>query len=66
MISLNYPKIFKKINSKIIQNSFKYFKFHSCEFLEGNIVDKKINKIVKGHEILFEKKLSEETVDVLI
>ena len=37
-----------------------------CVVLEGNIVDKKINKVeAKRYEILFEKKLSEGTEDVL-
>jgi len=37
-----------------------------CVVLEGNIVDKKINKVeAKRYEILFEKKLSENCEDVL-
>ena len=37
-----------------------------CVVLEGNIVDKKINKVeAKRYEILFEKKLSEGAEDVL-
>ena len=37
-----------------------------CVVLEGNIVDKKINKIeAKRYEILFEKQLSEGTSDII-
>ena len=37
-----------------------------CVVLEGNIVDKKINKVeAKRYEILFEKKLSENSEDTL-
>ena len=37
-----------------------------CVVLEGNIMDKKINKIeAKRYEILFEKKLSENSEDIL-
>ena len=48
---LVYPKG-QKINEKL------------CVVLEGNIVDKKINKVeAKRYEILFEKKLSEGNTD---
>ena len=50
---LVYPKG-KKINEKL------------CVVLEGNIVDKKINKVeAKRYEILYEKKLSEGCSDAI-
>ena len=75
-----FKKINSKIIAKTFQffkfrslknNELVYPKGHKiseklCVVLEGNIIDKKINKVeAKRYEILFEKKLSENSEDVL-
>ena len=53
-------------NNEIVYQKGQKINEKLCVVLEGNIVDKKINKVeAKRYEILFEKKLSEGADDVL-
>ena len=78
LISNTFSKLNKKIFAKTFKNfSFRSLKYGElvypkgqkineklCVVLEGNIVDKKINKVeAKRYEILYEQKLSEGCTD---
>ena len=64
--SFQYFKFRSLKNNEIVYQKGQKISEKLCVVLEGNIVDKKINKVeAKRYEILFEKKLSEGTEDVL-
>ena len=64
--SLQYFKFRSLKNNEIVYQKGQKINQKLCVVLEGNIVDKKINKVeAKRYEILFEKKLSEGAEDVL-
>ena len=64
--SFQYFKFRSLKNNEIVYQKGQKINQKLCVVLEGNIVDKKINKVeAKRYEILFEKKLSEGAEDVL-
>jgi len=64
--SFQYFKFRSLKNNEIVYQKGQKINEKLCVVLEGNIVDKKINRVeAKRYEILFEKKLSEGAEDVL-
>ena len=64
--SFQYFKFRSLKNNEIVYQKGQKISEKLCVVLEGNIVDKKINRVeAKRYEILFEKKLSEGAEDVL-
>ena len=64
--SFQFFKIRSLKNNELVYPKGQKISEKLCVVLEGNIVDKKINKVeAKRYEILFEKKLSENCADAL-